>query len=247
MNNYEFCTQWVLDQSFQKNTFCILDYGCGAGIIVKELRKRNFHAFGCDVFYSGHDYSESIDREFLDSGIIKRMDRNVIPFDSASFDVVINNQVMEHVSNLDGVLAEIQRVLKPGGKIISLFPDKGAWREGHCGIPFLHRFAKGSRPRVYYAAGLRALGFGTQKGNKSALRWGRDICEWLDMWTHYRTWQEVHVIYRKHFCDIEHIEDYWLQSRLGARGSFIVWLPSWIKKLVVNKFAGMIFVARKPV
>lgn len=45
------------------------------------------------------------------------MERGTVPFDNASIDLhlLINNQVIEQVKNLDSVLAEIQRVLKPGG------------------------------------------------------------------------------------------------------------------------------------
>ena len=154
---------------------------------------------------------------------------------------------MEHVENLDSVLAEIQRVLKPGGLVLSLFPDKGVWCEGHCGIPFLHWFPKDSCTRVYYAAGFRILGFGYHKGTKNVMRWSHDFCEWLDKWTYYRTQQELNTTYSKYFCDIEHIEDRWLQLRFGRRRPFVTWLPTLIQELVVKKLAGMVFVARKPV
>jgi len=246
MNNYEFCAQWVLDREHGKSVR-VLDYGCGAGNIVKELRRRDVNSFGCDVFYEGGDYSKSIDPALFDGGIIKRMEGNTIPFDSASFDFVINNQVMEHAENLDTVLAEIQRVLKPGGVVLSLFPDKSVWREGHCGVPFIHWFQKGSRLRVYYAAVFRILGFGYHKGNKSVMRWSRDFCEWLDKWTHYRTRREIDLTFSKYFYDIQHIEDYWLQLRFGERKAIVTWLPASIQRLVVRKLAGMVFVARKPV
>lgn len=246
MNNYEFCAKWILEREPEMSVR-VLDYGCGAGQIVKELRKRNVNAFGCDVFYEGGDYSKSIDTELLNDGVIKKIDGNVIPFDSTSFDFVINNQVMEHVENLDSVLAEIQRVLKPGGLVLSLFPDKGVWREGHCGIPFLHWFPKNSRARIYYAAGFRILGFGYHKGTKSVMRWSQDFCEWLDKWTHYRTIQEIDMTYSKHFYDIQHIEDYWLQLRLGGRKPLVAWLPASAQKLAVKKLGGMVFVASKPV
>ncbi len=246
MNNYEFCAQWVLDQKPEK-CVRVLDYGCGAGQIIKELRKRNLNAFGCDVFYEGGDYSKLIETELFDDSIIKRMDGRTIPFDCASFDFIINNQVMEHVENLDSVLAEIHRVLKPSGVVLSIFPDKSVWREGHCGIPFLHWFEKNSRTRVYYAAGFRILGFGYHKGTKSVMRWSQDFCEWLDEWTHYRTRQEVNSTYSKYFCEIQHIEDYWLQLRLGRRKSLVAWLPASMQKLVVKKLGGMVFVASKPV
>lgn len=246
MNNYEFCAQWVLDQG-RGNNVRVLDYGCGAAEIVKELRRRGASAFGCDAFYEGGDCSTSVGPAFFDSAIIRRMEGNTIPFESASFDFIINNQVMEHVENLDSVLAEIQRVLKPDGMVLSLFPDKGVWREGHCGIPFLHWFPKDGHPRVYYAAAWRILGFGYHKGNKGVMRWSQDFCEWLDKWTYYRPRKEIDTAYERCFCDIQHIEDYWVQRRLGKWKIIAVWLPSSVQRLVVRKLSGMIFVARKPV
>jgi SAM-dependent methyltransferase len=246
MNNYEFCTQWILDNKTENNVR-VLDYGCGAGEIVKELRKQGVDAFGCDVFYEGGDCSKQVDSALLGSSI-RRMEGKgcTIPFDSASFDYVINNQVMEHVVNLDSVLAEIQRVLKPGGVVLSLFPDKGVWREGHCGVPFLHWFPKCSRPRVYYAAVCRMAGLGYYKGNKSVMHWSQEFCEWLDKWTYYRTRQEIHSTYDKYFVELQHIEDYWLQQRLGPRKIVVTWLPPFAQKLVVRKLADLVFSARKP-
>lgn len=83
------------------------------------------------MFYEGGDYSNQVDEEIFNSGIIRRMLNGKIPFDSGSFDIVINNQVFEHVDNLDFVLTECHRVLKPGGIILSLFPSKDVRREGH--------------------------------------------------------------------------------------------------------------------
>ena len=51
---------------------------------------------------------------------------------------LITAVALEKLSRNYIVLAKISRVLKPGGMVLSLFPDKGVWREGHCGIPFLH-------------------------------------------------------------------------------------------------------------
>jgi SAM-dependent methyltransferase len=46
----------------------------------------------------------------------------VFPFQSATFDAVLCNQVLEHVFNPDEFLAEINRVLKPGGKLLLTVP-----------------------------------------------------------------------------------------------------------------------------
>jgi SAM-dependent methyltransferase len=245
MNNYEFCVQWVLDHK-RANDVRVLDYGCGAGQIVKELRRRGVDAVGCDVFYEGGDGIASIDPVLL-GDVIKKMEGTTIPFASASFDFVINNQVMEHVANLDSVLSEVGRVLKPGGIIVNLFPDKGVWREGHCGVPFLHWFPKGSHPRIYYAAACRKLGLGYHKEDQTAVGWSREFCEWLDKWTYYRSRKEIDSTYGRYFCDILHIEDYWLKQRLGRRKIVAIWLPALMQRLVVRKLAGLIFTARKPI
>ena len=79
MNNYEFCTQWVLDQG-RGNNIHVLDYGCGAGELVKELRRRNVTAFGCDVFFEGGDNSTTVDPTLFDNDIIRKMEGNIIPF-----------------------------------------------------------------------------------------------------------------------------------------------------------------------
>jgi len=46
----------------------------------------------------------------------------VFPFAAESFDAVLCNQVLEHVFNPDEFLAEIQRVLRPGGQLLLTVP-----------------------------------------------------------------------------------------------------------------------------
>ena len=212
--------------------------------MVLELLKGNVDAFGCDIFYGGADRLSSVPTELLESGVIRVMDGSVIPFDANSFDFVINNQVMEHVENLDAVLAEIHRVLKPGGAVLSLFPSKEVWHEGHCGIPLLHRLSKG-RARLYYASALRMLGVGYSKDRyPGVMRWSQHWCEYLDRWTHYRTRREIDSAYSKYFIDIQHIEDYWIQKKTGRNLVDLSVLAS-IQRMVVEKLCGIVFVARK--
>ncbi len=122
----------------------ILDYGCGKGLIVEEGIRRGIDFYGVEAFSFGSgvklkDYLRQ--RGFLDDKIKEIID-GVIPFPDHYFDLVISNQVFEHVTNLDACLVEINRVLKPGGKLLCLFSSKEVIREGHCGILFAHRFPK---------------------------------------------------------------------------------------------------------
>jgi SAM-dependent methyltransferase len=243
MNNYEFCASYIKNNVTDR-AIRVLDYGCGSGHIVMQLREIGIDANGCDVFYGGGDYSTQVPAQLFGS-IIKPMENGLIPFGDGSFDFVVNNQVLEHVEDIDFVLGEIYRVLKPNGQVLSLFPDKSVWREGHCGIPFLHWFAKGTQVRVYYAAFLRAMGFGYHKGEKSIWQWSQDFCEWLDQWTWYRSNTEIRHAFDKHFINLTNIEDIWLKDRLEKRFVLFAWLPKWLMQLFVRKLGGQVFVCTK--
>lgn len=253
MNNYQFCVHWVLAQARSqgqtqaaRSRVRVLDYGCGAGQIVQALRENGIDAYGCDVFFEGADYSALFDTPLYRQSMRRIEADGRIPFDDDSFDFIVSNQVMEHVQDIDRVLSEMRRVLKPGGKVLSLFPDKDVWREGHCGIPFLHWFPKGSRARVYYAAALRTLGLGYNKGDKPPLRWSEEFCDWLDQWTCYRAGSEIDRCYRNYFVKETDLEGYWLARRLERLGPAGHWIPEPARRIVARKLGGRAFVVGKP-
>jgi SAM-dependent methyltransferase len=243
VNNYDYCAGWVLAQPGHQGR--VLDYGCGAGETVTLLRSAGCDAYGCDVFFEGNDYSTKVPAN-LAGEVIRRMQGDTIPFDDEAFDIVVNNMVMEHVPDLERVLDEIRRVLKPGGIVLSLFPDRALWIEGHCRIPFLHRFPRGSRPRVYYAAFLSALGIGARR-NERPLAWSRRICVWLDQWTYYRTRKEITEAYGSRFSELRHIEEHWLRSRKAGHMALAHHLPLEVQRYFVRRLGAMAFVARKAV
>jgi SAM-dependent methyltransferase len=237
MDNYEFCVRWALERRGR-----VLDYGCGAGGVVRKMRERGIEGFGCDVFYAGN-----VERS---SGLIaadirpwvRRMENGLIPFADASFDAIVTNQVLEHVPDLDLSLREIARVLKPGGAVLALFPDKTVWREGHCGIPFLHWFPKGSNARVYYAAALRALGAGHNKADfPGVMNWARSFCDWLDKWTYYRSPTDIRNVFARHFTRTEHIEHDWFVARVPQSRI----LPPTLRRIAAQKMAGLVLVSER--
>jgi len=241
MNNYEFCAAYI-EGLFPEKGVKLLDYGCGAGHIVQLLRRAGFDAYGCDQFYEGGDRTNEVAEELRGSYVL-RMEGNRIPFPDGAFDLVLSNQVLEHVADLDIVLAETRRVLKPGGQVLSLFPDAGVWREGHCGIPFLHWFPKRSgRMRTWYALAGRSLGLGLHKDDKPRSVWAADFCNWLDAWCYYRSYAEIAADFGRHFGPIEHIESEYLDARYPAARN----LPRGLKAFIVRKLAGNVFVCRRP-
>jgi SAM-dependent methyltransferase len=243
MNNYEYCAEWARTEAAGRDVR-ILDYGCGAGQTVALLRAAGSDAYGCDVFFEGNDYSTQVPTEFFGT-IIRRMQHGVIPFESGSFDLLINNFVMEHVSDFETALDEIHRVLKPGGVALNMFPDRNVWMENHCRIPFLHRFPKGSRPRVYYAAALSFLGVGARVPPEAALPWSERICRWLDDWTFYRTDAEIRHAYGSRFTRVTDIEEQWLRARFGARVQMAYMLPVAVQRYLVRRIGSLAFTCQK--
>lgn len=222
MDNYEFCAQWALQHGKR-----ILDYGCGNGNLVSLLRMHGAEAYGCDVFYEGGAFQLLPDA----STYIRRMEADRIPFDDHSFDVVISNQVLEHVPDIDLVAREIARVLKPGGRSLHVFPDAGVLTEPHSKIPLLHWFPKGARWRLPYAALMRVLRYGRKA--RPVIETTRKRIAWVDEWTHFRSYLAIQAAFGHHF-DVSYLESQWLDARRAMP------IPSFLKRSIVRRLAGTV-------
>ena len=196
--------RWVLDfaERFARDRAGakILDYGCGAGGVVAAGREAGLEMFGAEVYYGGSETRREAEQTGLLGEAIVEIRNGRLPFEDSTFDLVTNNQVMEHVEDLEAVLWEIRRVLKPGGTLLSLFPSRDAIREGHIGIPFAHWFRKGSWVRFGYTWGLRRLGLGKWKEQAPSCRqWAIDKLAWMDAYTHYRSRREIFAAFGRRF------------------------------------------------
>lgn len=65
-----------------------------------------------------------------ESGLLMKtcdLQKDVWPFDDSTFDLIISNQVLEHVSNTDYFVEETYRLLKNGGRAIISVPNLASW------------------------------------------------------------------------------------------------------------------------
>jgi SAM-dependent methyltransferase len=189
----------------------------GRAEVVAEGRKRGLLVYGVEVFYGGGNTRAQIEEQGLLESVVKEIQNGIIPFEDNFFDLVFSHQVFEHVEDLNSVLHEIHRILKPGGALLCMFPAKDVIREGHCGIPFIHWFPKGSRLRFYYALALRNLGLGHFKRDISASQWTSDFLQWLDGFTYYRDRYTIFARVRNHFA-VSSLEHDYIAFRLKRHG-----------------------------
>lgn len=101
-----------------------LDLGCGDGILTDILFRR----------MNQRPRLVGIDIDPLETEAAARYDfyerihtgpAAVIPEADATFDYVISNSVLEHIPELEPVITEVARVLKPGGRFFFTVPAPG--------------------------------------------------------------------------------------------------------------------------
>jgi arsenite methyltransferase len=99
----------------------VLDLGCGAGtdlLIAAQMTGRTGRVIGVDMTASMLDRAgESADAMGLENVELHETLIESLPLADASVDVVISNGVIDLVPDKDAVLDEIDRVLRPGGRL----------------------------------------------------------------------------------------------------------------------------------
>ena len=93
----------------------VLDLGCAGGFMAEALTQKGAQVTGIDPASHAIDAARVHAR---DTGLPIRYDVGVgeaLPYHDAAFDAVVCVDVLEHVADLTKVLAEVARVLRPGG------------------------------------------------------------------------------------------------------------------------------------
>ncbi len=121
----------------------VLDLGCGLGEYVRGFARQGAEAFGCDVAQSR--LAEARRRGSGDR--LAGAAGEFLPYRSGSFDVVVLNEVIEHVSDDRATMREVGRVLAPGGIAVLYAPNRLYPFETH-GIYLGKRYIFGNIPLV---------------------------------------------------------------------------------------------------
>ncbi len=95
----------------------ILEPGCGRGEFLNGFRKLGMEVYGCDISPQAGEELNNIEVKQTD------IENDPLPYDDNFFDVVFSKSLLEHLIHPDHYLLEVNRILKPGGKVLTLVPD----------------------------------------------------------------------------------------------------------------------------
>ena len=158
---------------FQVEKLRVLDVGCGDAGVLIAFAELGAEAAGVELDerslrrgqIRAEEHGVTVD---LRSGIAE-----ALPFPDGHFDLVILDNVLEHVGDRAKTLAEIQRVLRPGGLLYMVTPKPFAlysfWNDPHydlAGLVLLPRSAQ-----IWYFEKIRGGGEGTYDVGVIPTRW----------------------------------------------------------------------------
>ncbi len=141
----------------------MLDIGCGSGVSLLSAQLLGAQAWGIEA-------DPNVGRLAQELGLaIHQGSLHDQPFADVDFDLIVLNQVVEHIPEPDKALLEIKGRLAPGGRVLLVFPNIGSlwcrlsgprWINWH--VPYhQHHFTLASFTRMAMRCGFRVARFRT--------------------------------------------------------------------------------------
>ena len=100
----------------------VLDLGCGAGDFLSLLRRVGAEPVGVELSERALERAR-LREPSAETHLLSPDDS--IPLAHGSIDLVWCSEVIEHVADVGGLLAEVRRVLRPGGRLLLTTPFHG--------------------------------------------------------------------------------------------------------------------------
>lgn len=121
----------------------VLDDGCGIGLYAAKLADLGGTVYGLEF-----DHAQAVAAATRADRILRGAGET-LPFPDETFDLILSHEVIEHVADDRRAVAEMARVLKPGGRLALFCPNRGYPVETH-GVFWRGRYRFGNIPLVNY-------------------------------------------------------------------------------------------------
>lgn len=95
-----------------------LDIGCATGMLLEKMKKRGWKEKGVEVCAPSAEYGIKERGVDIHTGTLESAD-----FPSEMFDVVHASHLIEHLADPEAFLAEIARIVRPGGRALITTPN----------------------------------------------------------------------------------------------------------------------------
>lgn len=126
-----------------------LDIGAAGGGNTRVLRDRGWRSIALEYSAEGAEVAS-------ERGLVTlRADGTRLPFDDECLDAVVAFDVLEHIPDDDAAVAEIRRVLRPGGYALVAVPvDMRLWSEHDVAVGHVRRYTRASIREVLGQGGF---------------------------------------------------------------------------------------------
>ncbi len=110
----------------------VLDLGCEAGHVSLKMHKHGCNVISLDLCLPAlKKFKEKLKQQNNNDIHPFQAIAQKLPLKDSSVDAVVATEVFEHMPDLPTVISEMNRVLKPGGKVIVTFPNEPLRKKGH--------------------------------------------------------------------------------------------------------------------
>ena len=121
----------------------ILDIGCGLGMYTQAFGRYSGQVYGAEL-----EHERAVQARHRATGVAQAVGEH-LPFKSDTFDLVFNNEVIEHVADDRQTAREMVRVTRAGGYVATFCPNR-LWPFETHGIYWRGRYSFGNKPLVNY-------------------------------------------------------------------------------------------------
>jgi SAM-dependent methyltransferase len=111
----------------------VLDIGCGPGFLLREFRAHGWDVLGTEFSEESAAHARKTLNLPVSVGDIASL-----KFEADRFDAVIMWHVLEHMTDPQGTVAEVTRLLRPGGVFLCAVPNFGSFEAGFAGDKWFH-------------------------------------------------------------------------------------------------------------